>query len=95
MSEQEQRDTDSSAVEWKPISDLPKYHCDFVWVVSEKCRQPWLAFADGFGRIQTAHTAGDREGLSIDYEQDITHFADIVAPEGPDMLAARQPSGEK
>ncbi|WP_417744763.1 hypothetical protein [Rosistilla oblonga] len=72
---------------WHPIVDLPKEHFyDFVWVVSPSCPSPHLGFATD-GRIQDALTVGDREGLSIEYEDDVTHFAYITEPLGPGDIA--------
>ena len=70
---------------WVPVTErLPDY-IDFVWIVSKSCGVE-LAYhikAEGGHYWQFAHTAGDSEGLSADYYEDVTHWMDLEYPEYP------------
>lgn len=50
----------------------------FYWV-KVASGETHLAFWNG-NKFQTAETAGDREGLSIEYITDVTHFREVEEP---------------
>lgn len=60
-------------------NDSPKYG-GFYWVRLES-GQVELAYYGG-NRFQIAETAGDREGLSVEYLEGVTHFCDVEQPIG-------------
>jgi hypothetical protein len=66
------------ATEWiNADSDSPKYG-GFYWVKLASGKVE-LAYYGG-NRFQTAETAGDREGLSVEYIEGVTHFRDVEEP---------------
>lgn len=65
--------------DWHGPSDGLPVGGTFVWVYRDSISETELAFFDG-DRFQRAHTAGDREGLSVEYLKDVTHWADLNPP---------------
>lgn len=63
---------------WISTADYLPQLSDFYWV-KVKSGETHLAFYNGH-RFQTAETAGDREGLSIEYLTDVTHFREVEEP---------------
>ena len=86
-------DFDGEVDAWREIVDV--WHEDvnglagfagFVWVVRESGEGPELAYytrgGDGKVRFQDPCTAGDAEGLSIEYYDDVVRWADLREPVG-------------
>jgi hypothetical protein len=75
-------------VEWIAVKKrLPPYSGDFVWAYSQSCGVV-LAYYTGYpGAVywQTADTAGDSEGLSVEYYSDVTHWAVLEEPDVPSI----------
>lgn len=65
--------------------DLPKYH-DYVWVKRASSADVQLAYFSG-GRFQNAESVGDYEGLSVEYYDDVTHWAELKEPNFSEMYA--------
>ena len=51
----------------------------FVWVVLDNREKQLAYFTDG--QFQTAETAGDQEGLSVEYYENVIGWADIQQPQ--------------
>ena len=64
-----------------PVAErLPDNSFGFVWVKCASRDDLIMAyFTDR--KFQYAETVGDREGLSVEYHEDVTHWAEIITPE--------------
>lgn len=72
---------------FKSVSEgLPEY-TDFVWIKCEGSDKINLAYFSQFmdqPQFQYAETVGDREGLSVEYYANVTHWAKLESPEFDD-----------
>ena len=86
------------SVKWVSIegelpNHFPSVGSSFLWVwgpslkvsgCDEVLTEPQLGFNCGDGvRIQTAESAGDREGLNVEYFHGVTKWAYLETPESP------------
>lgn len=63
---------------WMNAEDSLPRAGDFCWVKIAS-GETHLAYWNG-DKFQTAETAGDREGLSVEYFTDVTHFREVKEP---------------
>jgi hypothetical protein len=70
---------------WTDVNDAVPAHSDFVWVKRLSSAVPELAFYspsdDPDCRFHNAGSAGDSEGLSIEYYTDVVYWAELKIPE--------------
>lgn len=74
---------------WIKVEDIPPGYNDFAWVWSARLEYPELSLAHAYRnerpQFQTAWSAGDTEGLSVEYFSDVTHFMPLVTPKPPEL----------
>ncbi len=65
---------------WRPSTEYPK-DFGFYWVKLEDGGVD-LAYYTGDGKYQTAESAGDREGLGVEWYIGVTHWVEATPPVG-------------
>lgn len=69
---------------FKSVADGLLEYTDFIWIKCEGSDEINLAYyhhTDDQPRFQNAETVGDREGLSVEYYDNVTHWAELEIPE--------------
>lgn len=68
-------------MEWNHVEYLPDSFEGFCWIVTDgKVELAFTYCYENNRKFQDPETVGDREGLSVEYFHNVTHYKEITKP---------------